>query len=46
MYDIYTNPDKYKEKVEKAYILSQKYSWEETARKTHNVFEEVENGNH
>ena len=42
LYDIYTNPDKYKEKVEKAYILSQKYSWEETAKKTHKVFEEIE----
>jgi glycosyltransferase involved in cell wall biosynthesis len=46
LYDIYTNPGKYKEKVEKAYILSQKYSWEETAKKTHNVFEEVANGSH
>jgi hypothetical protein len=35
------NPDNYKEKVEKAYLLSQKYSWEETAKKTHWVFEKV-----
>ncbi|MBU1120222.1 glycosyltransferase family 4 protein [Patescibacteria group bacterium] len=41
LYDIYMNPDRYKEKVEKAYILSQKYSWEETAKKTHEVFEKV-----
>ncbi|NTV78350.1 MAG: glycosyltransferase family 4 protein, partial [Clostridiales bacterium] len=46
LYDIYTNPGQYKDRVEKSYILSQKYSWEETARKTHKVFEEIENGNH
>lgn len=39
LYDIYMNPDNYKDSVEKAYLTSQKYSWEETAKKTHKVFE-------
>jgi glycosyltransferase involved in cell wall biosynthesis len=39
LYDIYMNPSKYKELVERAYPLSKKYSWEETAKKTHSVFE-------
>lgn len=43
LYDIYTNPNKYKEKLEKAYILSKKYSWEATAEKTHKVFESIAN---
>ena len=43
LYDIYTTPSKYKEKLEKAYILSKKYSWEATAEKTHKVFESIAN---
>lgn len=42
IYDVYSNPDKYKENVGKAYILSQKYTWKETAKITHEVLEKIE----
>ena len=39
--DVYNNPDKYKELVEKAYTLSHKYTWEQSAKITHQVFDSV-----
>ena len=39
--DIYMNEDKYKELVEKAYTLSQQYTWEKSAEITHGVFEKI-----
>lgn len=43
--DIYSNPDKYKQLVEKAYTLSHKYTWEQSAKITHKVFDNISNGN-
>ena len=39
--EIYNNPEKYKKLVEKAYTLSHKYTWEQSAKITHEVFDSV-----
>ena len=39
--EIYNNPEKYKKLVEKAYTLSHKYTWEQSAKITHEVFENL-----
>lgn len=37
IYDVYMNPDKYKTNIEKAYTLTQKYTWDKCAQITHDV---------
>ncbi len=41
IYDIYSNSKKYESRVEKGYNLSKQYTWENTAKITHDVFKKV-----
>jgi glycosyltransferase involved in cell wall biosynthesis len=41
IHDVYTNPQKYKNRVEKGYQLSLKYTWEEVGKRTYDVFKKV-----
>jgi len=42
IYDVYSNPEKYQDKVEKGYQLSFEYTWEKVAERTYEVFEKIE----
>ena len=39
IYDIYKNPEKYKGMTERGYELSREFTWENTAKKTHEIFQ-------
>jgi glycosyltransferase involved in cell wall biosynthesis len=41
IYDVYSNFEKYQSRVEKGSLLSKEYTWENVAKKTYEVFEEV-----
>jgi glycosyltransferase involved in cell wall biosynthesis len=41
IYDVYSNPEKYQDKVQKGYELSLEYTWEKVAQRTHEVFEKM-----
>lgn len=41
IYDVYSSPEKYKDKIEKGHELSLEYTWEKTAERTHQVFEKI-----
>ncbi len=41
IYDIYKYPQRYKSMVDRGYTLSKSFTWENTAKKTHEIFEKV-----
>lgn len=41
IYDIYMNPKRYNSMVERGYTLSKEFTWENVAKKTHEVFEKT-----
>jgi glycosyltransferase involved in cell wall biosynthesis len=41
IYDVYSNPEKYQDKVQKGYELSLEYTWEKVAQRTYEVFEKI-----
>ena len=42
IYEIYSNPETFQERIEKGFQLSNRYTWENTAKKTYEVFKKVE----
>jgi glycosyltransferase involved in cell wall biosynthesis len=41
IFEVYSNPEKFESRVEQGYQLSNKYTWDNVAERTHGVFERI-----